>query len=263
MWRELEGPSGPLQCRDVGEGPNVLVYLHSGWGYDIYPFEQQIEALGPGFRVLSPDRSGYGRSGRGSEPLPLDFHERGARDTLAILDALGVEEAMLWGHSDGACISARLSLLAPERLKAMVLEAFHLYRVKPGSRAFFEAMIHDPESFGGGVMRVLAAEHGEDYWRELLRFEGDVWLRLAELSSPHADLYEGRLGEVATPTLVLHGAGDPRTEPGELDAAVAAIPTSELALIEGGRHCPHAEPDVGEEATQVACAFLARHAVGA
>src|SRR5436309_3564252 len=91
----VEVPSSPLVpdrsparlgYRDMGEGP-ALVFLHGGWGYDIYAFDRQAAALSGTYRILAPDRSGYGRSGE-IRIQPVDFHERAARETLALLDAV-------------------------------------------------------------------------------------------------------------------------------------------------------------------------------
>ena len=163
----------------------------------------------------------------------MDFHRRAAEETLRCLDALGIGKCIFWGHSDGAVIAVWLGLTAPERCRGLILEALHYFRDKPGSRAFFEAMASAPESFGAGVAKVLANEHGEPYWRQLMRSEGQVWLDLARSAwgpqhEPQLrvlgwgdacrDLYDGRLSELTVPTLIVHGARDPRTEPGELDA---------------------------------------------
>ena len=256
---ELEGHDVAIYCRDLGSGEVPLIHLHGGWGYAIYPFDRQVEALGERFRILIPDRAGYGRSGRRQTGFPLDFHQRAARETLGVMDALGLERAMLWGHSDGACIAVWMGLEAPERCEAMVLEAFHSRRVKPRSREFFETMVTDPLSFGERVCAVLAAEHGDDYWRELLGYSGAVWLAIGESDDPDTDLYDGRLAELSRPVLVLHGAEDPRTESSEIESAVGQMPAAELRLIEEGRHCPHAESRVWDGATAVASEFLVRH----
>ncbi len=96
-------------------------------------------------------------------------------------------------------------------------------RRKPGSRDFFETMMRDPDGLGERVIAVLAREHG-DGWRDLIRTNGDAWLRIAnDASAPAADLYGGRLGDLRVPTLVIHGARDPRTEPGELEAMREAL----------------------------------------
>ena len=71
---------------------------------------------------------------------------------------------------------------------------------------------------------MLAAEHGADRWRSVLQMNARAWLELAERLPAPADLYEGRLGEIAAPVLIVHGSGDPRTEPGELEAICAALP---------------------------------------
>jgi pimeloyl-ACP methyl ester carboxylesterase len=52
------------------------------------------------------------------------------------------------------------------------------------------------------------------------------------------DVYSGRLAEVRAPALLLHGARDPRTEPGEVDAALAALRGARLELLDAG-HSPH------------------------
>jgi len=57
--------------------------------------------------------------------MPMDFHQRAAQETLAFLDALGIERAAFWGHSDGAVIGAMLGMRAAERCESLILEAFH------------------------------------------------------------------------------------------------------------------------------------------
>ena len=262
MWVDLAGDHGDVRihCREYGSGETTLLYLHGGWGYSIYPFERQLDQLVARFRVLIPDRTGYGLSGRRHEAFPLDFHRRAASETLALMDALEMERAMLWGHSDGACIAAWMGLDAPERCQALVLEALHLRRSKPRSREFFETMATDPTLFGERVSQTLSQEHGEGYWQELLRMGGEVWLAIGETAKTSADLFDGRLSELEPPALLLHGAEDPRTEPGELEQARAALPSAELGVIEAARHCPHAERQVWRQATALAVDFLLRNA---
>jgi len=233
-----------IHYREFGAG-TPLVFLHGGWGYHVYPINKQLNSL-KNFRVLIPDRSGYGLSTRMAE-FGLDFHIRAAQETFLFLDALGIRDAMLWGHSDGSVIAARMGLMAPERCQLLILEAFHYFRRKISSRSFFETMVSAPESFGERVSSVLAHEHGEDYWRELLQMEGRTWLNIAKLADTGSeDLYDGRLGELRVPTVIIHGARDPRTDPGELAAVQAALPSVQLRMIESGEHCPHTESRVAE-----------------
>lgn len=246
-----------LYYRDAGAGRPIVV-LHGGWGYEVYPFERQVAALADDYRVVIPDRSGYGRSGR-LQWQETDFHHRAAAETWALLDALGLDQPMLWGQSDGAVIALLMGLSAPDRLSGMILEATHLWRNKPASRPFFETMMHNPERLGARVTDALTREHG-DQWRDLMRINGDAWLRIAaDPSAPADDLYGGRLAELRVPTLVIHGARDPRTEPGELEALRRALPgIAQFVVLAEGGHSPHSERSTVDEVTRVAREFVAQ-----
>jgi pimeloyl-ACP methyl ester carboxylesterase len=254
----LPGGGIDQHYREAGQGDPLLV-LHGGWGYAFYPFDAQIAELGGELRFLMPDRTGYGRSPRLAE-LPPRFHAAAAIEAEAFLDALGIERCAIWGHSDGAVIAAIAALRRPDRYRAIILEALHLDREKPHSRAFFQMMAEDPDGFGPRVTERLAADHGPDYWRTVLRFGGRAWLSIAaSAASPDADLFDGRLGELRVPTLVLHGADDPRTEPGELDRVRREVPHASIQLIPGGGHSPHSERGAAAAATAAAAAFLRAH----
>ena len=262
-----------IHYRDVGTGPPIVI-LHGGWGYEIYPFDRQIGALAADHRLLIPDRTGYGGSGR-LERQEIDFHSRAADETLAIIEALGLERPVLWGHSDGAVIALLMALAAPERVGGVIAEATHCFRHKPASRAFFDGMMADPDALGERVTTVLAREHGPG-WRDLIRNNGAAWRRLAdERRTADEDLYGGRLSGLRVPGLLIHGARDPRTEPGELDALRAALglgrtqgsaPTSvvgadprvgpaRIEILPEGGHSPHSERATADEVTRIAAAF--------
>lgn len=244
-----------IYYRDYGSGLPLL-FLHGGWGYEIYPFQRQIEALSSGFRILIPDRSGYGRSRR-LETLPVDFHRRAAIETARFIDALGIDRAVLWGHSDGAVIAAILGLEKPARVLGLILEAFHYDRAKPRSREFFTSMAANPEAFGQRVSSTLARDHGEPYWRKLLKENGRAWLTIAEKANePDGDFYRNRLSELSAPTLFLHGSDDPRTEPDEMERVRRLLPHASFRVIAGAGHSPHSERESAEETVGLANEFL-------
>jgi pimeloyl-ACP methyl ester carboxylesterase len=245
-----------IHYRESGSG-TPLVFLHGGWGYEVYPFDRQIEVFGDRFRILVPDRTGYGRSMRLSQ-VPTDFHARAAVETVRLLDAVHINRPVLWGHSDGAVIAAKIGLSAPDRISGLILEAFHFYRVKPGSRDFFEVMADDPGLLGERVVSTLSREHGEDYWHTLIVINGRAWLGIADQATqPEHDLYDGKLSELRVPALFIHGSLDPRTEPGELDAVREQLPNAVIRVIEGGGHSPHSESASAPESNRVAAEFLA------
>ena len=228
-----------------------MVLLHGGWGYGFYPHADAIAKLDR--RFLIPDRTGYGGSPHIAE-LPPKFHLAAAIETEKFLDALGVQRSVLWGHSDGAVIATILALRDPERYAGIVVEAIHLDREKPRSRDFFLQMINDPDACGERVTRKLAEEHGEDYWRTIIRAGGRAWREIA--ATPNEDFYEHRLHEMRVPMLVVHGADDPRTEPGELDRIRREVPTARIEMIEGGGHSPHSARATAAQVTAIVDGFL-------
>lgn len=234
-----------------------LVFLHGGWGYAVYPFDAQIEAFKNEYCILIPDRSGYGHSSRVTGDMPLDFHRRAAAETIAFLDALGIERAVLWGHSDGSVISAMIGLSAPERCECLILEAFHYLRRKPGSRSFFERFAAKPEDLGEETQKMLAEDHGESDWERVPRRNCGAWIRIADsVQRPDEDLYNGQLGELRVPTLFLHGSLDPRTEPGEMDRVNKTVPRARMHFVANGKHSPHSEEGAAQECTTIAREFL-------
>jgi hypothetical protein len=102
-----------------------------------------------------------------------------------------------------------------------------------------------PENLGERVVATLRREHG-DRWRALISTNGAAWLQIAdEAPSPDADLYHGRLDEVRAPVLLIHGARDPRTEPGEIAAMTAALGGAVYAvrMLPEGEHSPQRTGD--------------------
>lgn len=256
MYATIElSPGARVRLRDRGAGPAVLL-LHGGWGYGAYPFDRQLEALAAaGYRAIAPDRVGYGGSGRRAG-LPDGFHVEMARETIAVLDALGLERAALWGHSDGAVVAAWAAILAPARVPALVLEALHFFRAKPASLEFFRTGAEAPERFGEQVLAALEADHGTS-WRDVVGHGARAWLRIIEGGlAEGGDLFAGRLGEIRAPALLLHGRRDPRTEPGEVEAALAALAAARVEWLDAG-HSPHTSAAAAGRATETALAFLA------
>ncbi len=240
-----------LRYQEGGRGA-PMVLLHGGWGYGFYPHDDAVAKLDR--RFLIPDRTGYGGSPHIAE-LPPKFHVAAAIETEKLLDALGIERPVLWGHSDGAVIATILALRDPERYDGIIVEAIHLDREKPRSRDFFQRMQNDPDAFGDRVTRKLAAEHGEDYWRTIIRAGGRAWREIA--ATPNEDFYDHRLYELSVPILVVHGADDPRTEPGELDRIRREVPTARIEMIEGGGHSPHSTRATAAQVTAIVDDFLA------
>jgi pimeloyl-ACP methyl ester carboxylesterase len=101
-------------------GP-VAILLH-GWPYDIYSFVDVAPLLArTGYRVIVPYLRGYGTTRflstetfRNGQPSAL------AVDVIALMDALGIEKAIVAGFDWGARTANIMAALWPERCKAMV-----------------------------------------------------------------------------------------------------------------------------------------------
>ena len=93
----------------------VLLHGQPGSGAD---WKQVEERLPDGLNVLAPDRPGYGASRR-----PAGGFAAGARALLAEMDARGIDQAVLVGHSYGGGVALAAARLAPERVTGLVLLA--------------------------------------------------------------------------------------------------------------------------------------------
>jgi pimeloyl-ACP methyl ester carboxylesterase len=102
------------------DGPAVLL-LH-GWPYDIHSFVEVAPLLAAaGYRVIMPYLRGYGTTGfLSGETFRNGQQSVLARDTIALMDALEIDKAIVAGFDWGARTANIVAALWPERCKAMV-----------------------------------------------------------------------------------------------------------------------------------------------
>jgi len=244
----VEIPDGRLWYDEMGEGP-PLVCLHGGWGRAAMPFDDAVAVLGSSYRLIVPDRRGYGRSSALDE-LTVSYLRAAMIDLGHFLDRLGVDRPILWGHSDGAIISALFAAAHPERVAALVLEAIHFHRAK--SRKFFAKFARDPDALPEHVVERLRADHGER-WRAVIAMHSRAWLAFHEVGG---DFYEGRLEAIQAPTLVLFGENDPHTPPSEVAELATHLRNATLEPVVEGGHSPHSEPKTSRFCSERVLRFL-------
>ncbi|MEU1836005.1 alpha/beta fold hydrolase [Micromonospora chersina] len=130
--------AGVLNVGYVDAGPPdgpVVILLH-GWPYDIHSFAEVVPRLtAAGHRVLVPHLRGYGttrfRSAdtmRNGQPAAL------ALDTVAFMDALGVQKATLAGFDWGARTADIIAALWPERCQGLVPVSGYLIAAQESGR---------------------------------------------------------------------------------------------------------------------------------
>jgi pimeloyl-ACP methyl ester carboxylesterase len=107
----------------------AILLLH-GFGASTFSWRDVGPLLGREYRVVAIDRTGYGLTRR---PLPPNrsawrsaspySYEAQAEAAFGLLDELGVREAAVVGHSQGAAVAVAMAVISPERVSALVLTA--------------------------------------------------------------------------------------------------------------------------------------------
>lgn len=106
-----------LHTVSAGEGP--LVVMVHGFPESWYSWRHQIPAVAAaGYRAVAIDVRGYGRS---SAPAAIEDYAmvRLVGDVIGLIDALGEEQAVLFGHDWGAPIVWNTALLRPDRIRGV------------------------------------------------------------------------------------------------------------------------------------------------
>ncbi len=240
-----------LSLSDDGEGPAVVL-LHGLTATRRYVVMGSSALQRSGHRIIAYDARGHGRSSPAAEPGDYTYAELGA-DLLAVLDATGIERAVLAGASMGAHTLAWLALAHPERVAGAVV-------ITPGYGGPGDAV--DPARLrrwdaraaglrDGGVEGFIAAEDVDaipERWRDtavrvmrqrlaLHEHPGAVADALGTVprSRPFGAL--GELGALDLPAVVV--ASDDDADPGHPraigEAWAAAIPGARLVTDEPGR----------------------------
>jgi pimeloyl-ACP methyl ester carboxylesterase len=107
---------GPIEYASVGGGAPVLE-VHGIFGGFDQGLMSAKPVLGEGYRVIAPSRFGYLRT-----PMPANASVAGQADAhRCLLDYLGVERAVVMGHSAGSTSAIQFALRYPERVSALVL----------------------------------------------------------------------------------------------------------------------------------------------
>jgi 3-oxoadipate enol-lactonase len=99
------------------EGVGTPVVLLHGFSLDTRMWDPQLPALRDVATVVRVDLRGFGRSTMPAPSIPYSH----AADVLALLDHLRIASAVVVGLSMGGLVALHLALIAPERVRALVL----------------------------------------------------------------------------------------------------------------------------------------------
>jgi 3-oxoadipate enol-lactonase len=233
--------------------PRGTVLLLCGIGAKRQGWYKQLEVLGEHYRTLALDYRDVGDSDSASDQYSI--HEL-ADDVHGLAGELGIERASLVGISMGGFIALELALAHPEfvdRLILVVTSAGGKAHVSTSPEVMGALMPGEEEiESGEGARRVCSLVAGPSFAE---RHPGAIeeFVEIAQHNPMHVDAYlrqlsacrahdvAGRLGEIAAPTLVIHGDADPlvRIENGRHLAG--GIPGARLIVYEGVGHIPEVE----------------------
>jgi 3-oxoadipate enol-lactonase len=231
-----------------GDGP--VVVLSHGYLMDHTMFDPQVAALAPDYRVITWDERGFGGT-RATGPFS---YWDSAADVLALLDHLGVGQAVLGGMSQGGFLSLRAALTAPERVRALILIDSQAGRENPAVVPAYEQMEQTWMEQGPAPVQDIVAsiilgppDGSVDYAPWFAKWA--AWdageLRVAFRCLLDRDDITSRLGEISCPALIIHGTADaaiPVRDAQVLREGLAGPAT--LVEVEGGTHASNlSHPD--------------------
>jgi pimeloyl-ACP methyl ester carboxylesterase len=258
---------------EVGPSDGQPVVLLHGWPYDIHSYAEAAPALGAaGYRVVVPYLRGYGttRFLRDAADAPRNGQQAAlAIDAIDLMDALGIESAIVAGFDWGARTADIVAALWPERCKALVSVSGYLI----GSQEVNEAPLPPAAELSWWYQFYFATERGRaGYDRYRREFAKLIWHSASprwnfddatfDRSAPafdnpdHVDIvihnYRWRLGVAP---------GEPKYDELEKQLATSPVITVPTITLEGDANgAPH--PDPGAYAAKFSGVYLHRSIAG-
>ncbi|MBM7024766.1 alpha/beta fold hydrolase [Clavibacter zhangzhiyongii] len=243
-----------LHVDDTGGTGRPVVLIH-GWPLSGESWSKQVPAFqAAGFRVITYDRRGFGRS---DKPLTGYDYDTFASDLDAVLTELDLRDVTLVGFSMGGGEIARyIGTRGEERLRSVVFASAvppYLERTddnpdgpltKDAAAEMTAGLTKDEDAFYeefttgffsvDGVLKVTEAERQEAI---ALAHQSKKHAALASMAAFATTDFRDDLTKVTVPTLVIHGDGD-ATVPfeGSGERTHRAIAGSELHVVQGAPH---------------------------
>ena len=236
----------------------TVVLLHGMNFYGEY-WSGTIDVLRKeGFRVIVPDQVGFGRSTKAVMPYNLSDM---AANTRKLLETLGVQKAIIVGHSMGGMVATRFGLLYPDVAEKLVLynqiglTDARLERPPASVDATYKGLLNQTyDAVYQGLARYFPSGMKPEYERYVkIQFGWSLsgnWPQAAMVRALAQQMvYEDPVvydwAHIKVPTMELGGDKDGANFPELAKRVCTTIPKCELVLLPGLGHVPHFEaPDV-------------------
>jgi pimeloyl-ACP methyl ester carboxylesterase len=231
-----------------GGGP-ALLFLHA-FPLDLTMWDPQLRAVEATHTVVRFDDRGFGASPAGDAMLTM---ERIADDAAALLDHLGVSQAVVAGCSMGGYAAFAMVRRHADRIRALVLQDTRAGADSEDARKN-RALLAEKvlkQGAGAAVDAFLPKLLGETSHRERPPLVARV--RETILATPARGIADALAGlasradstltlrEIRVPTLILCGAEDTLTPPSESEAMQRAIAGSALEIVPRAGHLANLE----------------------
>jgi class 3 adenylate cyclase len=242
-----------LAYRVLGDAPVDLVYVPGIWSnveimFDEPRWARYLERLASFSRLIVFDMRGIGLSDRGREPPLLELQ---VEDVGAVMDAVGSEEAVVFGGARGAAPALSYAAANPERTRSLVLYApivrtlraddWPYGRTPEEQRHFFDRFIAEMGTAANLDLQGPSAAGDPAFRRWWARFERLVASPGAfrELAAIMSDLdVRDVVDAVQVPTVVLHRTGDRIVNPEAGRWIAERIPGGRFVPLVGDDHIP-------------------------
>jgi pimeloyl-ACP methyl ester carboxylesterase len=238
---------------EAGKSDSPVVLLLHGWPYDIHSYVDVAPRLAQaGYRVIVPYLRGYGTTRFLSSTTPRNGQQAVvALDVIALMDALGIERAILAGFDWGARSANIIAAIFPQRCKALVSVSGYLI----GSQAAGQVPLLPKAELQWWYQYYFATERGRAGYQQ---YRHDFAKLIWQLASPHWDFDDATFERSAAAfdnpdhvSIVIHNyrwrlglaAGEAHYD--ELEQRLAKAPdiTVLTMTLEGDANgAPHLEP---------------------
>jgi pimeloyl-ACP methyl ester carboxylesterase len=251
--KQIDAGALNIGYAEAGPATGAPVILLHGWPYDIYSFVDVAPSLASaGYRVIVPYLRGYGSTRFRSSDTPRNGQPSVvAADTIAMMDVLKIDKAVMGGFDWGARSANIIAALWPERCKAMVSVSGYLI----GSQAAGKVPLPPEAELQWWYQFYFATERGQlGYDKYRKDFSKLIW----QLASPKWNFDDATFDRSAAAfdnpdhvAIVIHNyrwrlglaEGDPKYDDVEKRLAQFPVITVPTITLEGDANgAPHAEP---------------------
>lgn len=228
----------------------TIVFLH-GFPQDAALWQPQVAHFSAVHRMLAPDLRGFGADQR---PLPAALTMEGlAADVLALMDAEGIDRAVLCGLSMGGYVALAFAEQWPHRLAGLALCNTRATADTAEGRDAREQTARDALAKGAEVIaRAMLPKILSERTRSGDPGTAARMLAMMARQRPEAIAAAARgmalrpdrsalLGSIAVPTLIVTGSDDALMPLPTSEAMHAAIPRSRMVIIDGAGHISNLE----------------------